>query len=152
MLKIKKEIALNAFQNGFNCAQSVLKTQKLILNFDLEQAMHISSGFGGGMGRLQKTCGAVSGAIMAIGFYNSEKIESDQERKEKTHEMIQQFAKQFKELNKSLDCGDLLGVDLNTEAGQKEFEEKELGKNVCHKCILDSLEILDRLQADQTNR
>ena len=38
------------------------------LNLDLKTAIKIATPFGGGMARLGETCGAVSGALMAIGL------------------------------------------------------------------------------------
>jgi C_GCAxxG_C_C family probable redox protein len=44
-------------------------------------ALKIASGFGGGMGRLAETCGAVTGAFMVLGLkYGS--AASDREAKE----------------------------------------------------------------------
>jgi len=145
MLKVKKEIALNAFDNNFNCAQSVLKTIALNIDFDMEQAMQIASAFGGGMGRQQKTCGALTGAYMAIGLYSSKHIRDESTRKEKNTELIQALTQEFNLINGATDCGKLLNVDLNTEKGQKEFEARKLGENVCKKCIESSIELLDKM-------
>ncbi len=56
------QYAVQLFQSGLNCAQRVLISFSEKLNFDKKLATAISLGFGGGMGRLQETCGAVTGA------------------------------------------------------------------------------------------
>ena len=64
----RSEIALDYFSKGFNCAQSVLISCADILKIEEEKALRIASGFGGGMGGMQETCGAVTGAFMVIGY------------------------------------------------------------------------------------
>ena len=149
MIEVKKKVALNAFNNGFNCAQSVLKASNLNFDFNLEQALNLSSGFGGGMGKLQNTCGAVTGAFMTIGLFNSRSIEDKPELKARNEAMIQHFEKEFKATHNSIKCATLLNCDLNTKEGQEYFKAKDLGKNVCEKCIVTSIEILDRMLQEQ---
>ena len=64
----RKEKAMSAFKEGYNCAQSLLIAYEDMLTIDLETAKKISSPFGGGMGRLREVCGAVSGMFMVFGF------------------------------------------------------------------------------------
>jgi len=63
-----KERAVENFKGVLNCAQSVISAYSETLGLDNELARAVSVGFGGGMGISQKTCGAVSGAIIAIGY------------------------------------------------------------------------------------
>ena len=60
--------AVACFNNGFNCAQAIFTAYCDELGLDEETALKIACGFGAGMGRLQETCGAVSGAYLAIGL------------------------------------------------------------------------------------
>ena len=63
-MKSKEEIAIEKFRSGLNCAQSVVVAFVNYFGYDAKHAMDLSIGFGGGIGRLQKTCGAISGAVM----------------------------------------------------------------------------------------
>jgi len=65
-MTIKTEAATSKFLEGFNCAQSVLFSFCDDLQLDKNSALKLSCGFGGGMGRKEEVCGAVSGGIMAI--------------------------------------------------------------------------------------
>ncbi len=141
----RQRIASEIFNSGFNCTQAVLNSYQEDFDFDEKFALSISTGFGGGMGRLQKTCGAVSGAFMVISLYNAQKYKTIPERKTETYKMVQQFHKRFVELNNTSDCSELLGCDLNTEDGQLYQIENDLVKKVCEKCIIDSVKILDEL-------
>jgi len=60
---------IEAFREDKNCSQAVLLGFADRFSIREEHALSIASGFGAGMGRLQKTCGAVSGAYMVIGLY-----------------------------------------------------------------------------------
>ena len=60
------EKAVGKFKEGFNCAQSVLYSYADELGLPDDLAMKIATGFGGGMGRTQEVCGAVTGALMVI--------------------------------------------------------------------------------------
>jgi len=140
-----QEKAVQAHQSGLNCAQAVLTSYCDELNFDKNLALSISCGFGGGMGRLQETCGAVTGAFMALGIHACNKYTDNKERKEKTYSKVQKFAEQFKSMHGSLDCKKLLNCDLNTEEGQKFMKFHNLSVKVCNKCIADSIVIVENL-------
>jgi C_GCAxxG_C_C family probable redox protein len=134
--------ALTHFRAGMNCAQAVLTSFSEHLKFDYDAALAISSGFGGGMGRLQETCGAATGAFMVMGIYNSEKFTDNTERKDQTYAMIQEFNKRFTAKHKTSNCRLLLGIDLNTEEGRLIMKDQDLSEKVCANCVSDSVSIL----------
>ncbi len=142
-MKSKKEKAINSFRSGLNCAQSVLTVYSDQLKFDNSLALSISCGFGAGMGRLQETCGAVTGAFMALSIYNCKKYSDNKDRKEKTYAMVQGFNSKFVAIHKTTKCSALLNCDLKTPEGQKLFHDKNLHEKVCEKCISDSIDILE---------
>ena len=74
---------------------------------DYDTAVKVSAGFGGGM-YLGGACGAVTGAIMAIGLKHGGAGPASRE----TAALVQQFAERFKALHHSVDCPDLTGFDL----------------------------------------
>ncbi len=141
----QEEKALQSFKSGFNCAQSVLSAYADELEMDANLATSVSSGFGAGMGRLQETCGAVTGAFMVIGLYNSKKHSDNAELKEASNAMIQEFTHNFKLANNTISCKSLINCDLKTEAGQLYFKENNLGETICEKCISDSIRIINEL-------
>ena len=63
----KGEQAKQNYENGFNCAQSVFAVFAEEYGLKKEQAFMIATCFGGGM-RLAATCGALTGAMMALGL------------------------------------------------------------------------------------
>jgi C_GCAxxG_C_C family probable redox protein len=58
------EHAVSCFKDGFSCSQAVLSAYGEQFGLDREMALKVSGAFGGGMGHLGETCGAVTGAFM----------------------------------------------------------------------------------------
>jgi C_GCAxxG_C_C family probable redox protein len=141
----KEEKAVKLFSSNFNCSQSVFSVFSEDLKIDSDLALKISCGFGGGMGRLQDICGAVTGAFMAISLYNCNKSSDNSERKSKSYAMIQEFNKKFIEIYKTTNCRALINCDLSTKEGQEYANSHNVHENICAKCILSSVQILEEL-------
>ena len=94
------------------------------------------------MGRLQETCGAVSGAYMLIGLKHGKFLAEDEPAKEKTYALVREFSRLFKERNNTTSCRELLGVDLI--GGDSELAAERL-KTVCPKMVQDAAEIVEML-------
>lgn len=141
----KQKKAIISFRSGYNCAQSVLTAFSNELNLDSNTAQSISSGFGGGMGKLQETCGAVTGSFMVFGLYIGSKFPDNKEKKEKTNELIQRFNQKFSSLHQSTNCKTLLNADINTQEGQLFLKQNNSFEKVCEKCISDAITIVREL-------
>ena len=55
-------------EEGYNCCQAVVLAYNDIFGIDDNTAAALSSGFGGGMGRMREVCGSVSGMVMLAGL------------------------------------------------------------------------------------
>lgn len=102
------EKATALFMEGYNCAQSVFLAFEDMYELDRKTALRISSGFGGGMGRLREVCGCVSGAFMAAGLLMGYDDVADLEEKKKTYSMIQDIANAFRDEQGSIICREIL--------------------------------------------
>jgi len=118
------------------------------MDFDYDMALNIATGFGGGMGRLQETCGAVTGAFMVIGIYCSNKYRDSGERKDKSYSMIREFAGKFTEIHGTTSCSELLGCDLLTEEGMQKMISESLHESICEQCVIHSVGLLEALMED----
>jgi len=87
--------------------------------------LKLASGFGGGMGRLAETCGAVTGAFMAMGLKFGAAT-AEREAREPIYARVRELAARFKACHGSLICRDLLGCDLSTPEGFALAQEKKL--------------------------
>ncbi|MFW9818027.1 MAG: C-GCAxxG-C-C family protein [Candidatus Thorarchaeota archaeon] len=141
----KVEKAISRFKEDFNCAQSVLSTFSPQYGLDQDIALKIATGFGGGMGRLGNTCGAVTGAFMAIGLKNGMGVNKNINAKENTYQIIRNFSNKFQEINGSLMCKELLGCDINTPEGKEYFNQNELFERKCLQYVKKAVEILEEL-------
>ena len=137
--KIKQ--AVSCFESGMSCSQAILSTYGDGLGIDKAVALRISAPFGGGMARMGETCGAVTGAFMALGL----KYATDRNAKERLYCLVNEFATKFKSRNKSLICKELLGYDMCTPEGMNTIKEKGLVKSLCPKLVQDAAEILEEM-------
>ncbi len=141
----KVECSEQCFLSGFNCAQAVFSTYSGELGLDPELALKIAGSFGGGMGLIGETCGAVTGAIMLIGLKYGKVRVDDTAAKEKTYALVQEYKRQFVELNGSVRCKELLGYDIRIPEEMITAGEKNLFKTLCPKLVKDSAEIVEKL-------
>ena len=106
----KAKKAMELFHEGYNCAQAVLGAFAQDMNMDFQQAMMLSSSFGGGMGRMREVCGAVSAMFMVAGLEKGYSDPKASTEKAGHYDYIQQLAAKFKAENGSIICRDLLGL------------------------------------------
>ena len=92
----------------------------------------------GGMGRKGYVCGAVTGALMALGLKNGGKPES----KEKNYADTVKFWDKFTEAHGSVICRQLLEYDISTPEGLKKMKELNLHEKVCAKLVAHAAELL----------
>ena len=95
------------------------------------------------MARTGETCGAVTGALMVIGLNHAKTRKGDDDSRERSYALAQEFMDTFRERNGSLLCRGLLGVDVSTPEGMKMVREKDLFRTVCPKLVKDAGEILE---------
>ena len=139
------ERAADYFARGFNCSQSVLAAYAEQFGLTEEQALKVAGGFGGGMGRMAETCGAVTGAIMVIGLKFASTTPGDMQGKENAYAVVREFVHRFKGRNVTVLCRELLDCDISTPEGMKRAQQEKLIKKCCPKLIQDAAEILDQL-------
>ncbi|NLO94047.1 MAG: C_GCAxxG_C_C family protein [Clostridiaceae bacterium] len=136
------ESAVAIFSEGFMCSQAVFAAFSEMLGLEKDMALKIGNGFGGGVARRQDICGAVSGAIMAIGLKYGKTVASDTASHEKTYSTVESFCEEFAKRNGSINCYEILGFDLAAA------QEKGLFSTVCHKCVRDAAQIVEDLLKD----
>jgi C_GCAxxG_C_C family probable redox protein len=143
--KSNPEKAVGRFNEGFNCAQSVLSAYSEKYGLDNESALKVSTAFGAGMGRMSETCGAVTGAFMVIGLKYGMYKATDQEAKEKTYAKVKEFVRLFRKKNGTVVCKELLGYDMGTPEGMKALKELKLTAKICPGLVRDAATILDEI-------
>lgn len=141
------QTAVERFNNGYNCSQSVLSSYSEQFGLDCEKAFRVATGFGGGM-CMAGTCGAVTGAFMVLGLKYGNSTAQDLHAKDKTYERVSQFTDRFMRRNESVECEQLLGCDISTPEGMKQAQDEGLFTSVCPRMVQDAAEILEEMLAE----
>ncbi len=144
MDRVQKAVEL--FKSGCNCSQAVVCAYCDLFGMDEETAMRASDGFGGGMGRMRLTCGAVSGMAFTAGLALSKGIAGDIPTRTKVYDTVQKMSNEFAEKNGSVICGDLLGINLTGEKGAVPTKRTDefYKKRPCVGCVEDCAEIIEK--------
>lgn len=117
-IQAKKEKAKGLFESGFNCCQAVFGAFAEDFGMDLDTALRLSASFGGGFGRLREVCGAVSGMALTLGMASGSAEPSDQAAKAANYALMQEVAEDFRKMNGSIICRDLLSMSDNVSAAK----------------------------------
>jgi C_GCAxxG_C_C family probable redox protein len=142
----KSEKALQYFRNGFNCSQAVFTPFGIEAGLSEDQCLKTACAFGGGMGRMQQTCGAVTGALMAIGLLHGKGINDPEEKKKESYAITREFFGKFSGMNGSTRCLDLLdGLNMNDPDDFQKITERKLFDTKCEKYIADAVSIIEKL-------
>ncbi len=113
----RAEKAKELFKQGYACSQAVALAFADILGVDEATISKLTLPFGGGLGRLRLTCGAVSGMAVVIGLLFSE-AENSPENKKEVYALTQELCGKFQAQYGSLICAELLaGMKVPVEVG-----------------------------------
>lgn len=102
--------------------------------------------FGAGMGQ-GDICGALTGAIMAIGL-TIEKMDDERIARARSYDLVEVLVGKFKDRFGAIDCKDLLNVDLATAEGRATAGREKLFTTTCPELVAAAAEILDEILAD----
>ena len=150
-MKSRVDYATARFKDGFNCAQAVFSAYAQSLGIKEDTALRLSTGFGAGMGRQQEVCGAVTGAYMVISSGHGMIDANDTAAKETTYAMVKDFTRRFCQLHGSISCRTLLGCNINTEEGKKDYNERMLSTAVCLACVQDACRIVEEIISQENS-
>jgi len=123
-METRKHIAAEKKRcNSHNCAQAVLHTYADLAGIDEDTCMYMAGAFGGGMGNMEGTCGALVGAGLVIGLVNKDKV--------KSMKQMRQVMNKFMERNGATQCKLLKGVGTKVVL------------RACPDCVADAAEFLE---------
>jgi len=143
-MQTKKEYATELFNPGLNCAQAVLAPFCEEYGLDLETALKMTTGLGGGC-NLGELCSAVTGAAIVIGLKYGRCTAENLVAKTNCDMKVAQFVEVFKALHGHVVCRDLLGYDLTTEEGKARKQATDRATSPCNTFVCSAVEILEKL-------
>lgn len=132
-MKSRVEETIKRHDQGYNCAQSVACTYCDLVGVDEETMFKMTECFGLGMGNMEGTCGAVSGACALAGMKSSTGNLSAPDSKGKTYQIGKKILKEFQEQNGSVTCKELKGSGTGTPLRS------------CPDCIQDAARLVEKL-------
>ena len=123
-METRKHIASEKLQSGtHNCAQAIVSTYADIIGIDEATAKNVANAFGGGMGNMEGTCGALVGAGIVLGLATKDKPMS--------RKCMRQIMMKFQERNGATQCKILKGVGTGVILRE------------CIGCVADAAEFLE---------
>jgi C_GCAxxG_C_C family probable redox protein len=125
--------AMNIMKQGHGCSESVLLAVSQEFGIENDVIPKIASCFAGGIGNSGSVCGAVTGAVMAIGLIAKEGESMDDYLKKLS--MAQEFRQRFEYEMKTINCHELTGADLTTPDGIDEFMKSDIPQKVCFPAV-----------------
>ncbi len=135
--------ALALFAGQYNCAQAVAAAFGPEAGLDAERCRMLAAPFGGGLGRLGETCGAVTGALLVLGLRHGGQAAGDPQAKAALYERVRDFVTRFKAQHRSIICRELLGCDIGTPEGWRLSQERQTHRTVCPAFVRTAAELLD---------
>ena len=139
------EQAVRMFEQEFSCSQSVFSAYADPADLPRDAALRVAAGFGGGLARTGETCGAVTGAIMALGLRHCGAPAADPLAKQEAYPPVREFLARFRARHGSIVCRELLGCDLGTPEGLQSARDQGLFKSRCPGFVRTAGEILEDL-------
>ena len=129
----KKELAIALHDRKFNCCQAVACAFAQEVGVDVPTLFKAGEGFGAGMGCMNGTCGALSGAMLLAGFKNSDGNIDAPATKADTYKLSRELFARFEEKCGSTICRELKGLDT--------------GKVLCTcpDCIMNGVEVVEEV-------
>jgi C_GCAxxG_C_C family probable redox protein len=103
----------------------------------------IASGFAGGIGNTGTVCGAVIGAVMAIGLKQGRA--DTMEKMLRNLAVPREFRHRFEAEMETIICSELTGADLTTEEGVEQFMGSETPQTVCFPAVATAYRLVVNL-------
>ena len=140
----KSELAVKSFVEGNSCAQAILTTYCSDVGLSQSQAYRIGVAFGGGMGRKQNTCGAITGGVVLLGMKYGNSEAGEPELKEQTSQIVFEFISECEAALGCSSCKDLLKIDLKNPNERNMATQSGLFDRVCNNAVEKTAVILEK--------
>ena len=133
------------FRAGFNCSQAVLSAFAESLGMEQDLALKVSGPFGGGIGRMGATCGAVTGAVMVLGLRYGRVRATDLLTRDQSYAAARQLSERFRARHGALSCRGLLGFEIGTPEGAERARREKIHEKVCAQFGRSAAELTEEL-------
>lgn len=107
--------------------------QEFKIEIDNDIISRIAFGFAGGIGNTGAVCGAVVGAVMAIGLKRGQTETIEEALRELA--VAREFRRRFEAEMGNVNCRELTGADLTNEEGLERFMNSDTPQTVCFPAV-----------------
>ena len=132
-MKSRVEETLKKHDKGYNCAQAVACTYCDLVGVDEQMMFKMTEALGAGMGGMQGTCGALSGACVLAGMKRSTGNLEKPDSKVASYQLSKEILRQFEEKVGSVTCKEIKGVGTGNVL------------HSCNDCIKDAAGLAEQI-------
>ncbi|UCH77787.1 MAG: C_GCAxxG_C_C family protein [Candidatus Coatesbacteria bacterium] len=98
----------------------------------------VATCFGGGMARRGEVCGALTGALLALGAVRGRDDSSDHEAKEQAYRLAAQVVEAFRHAFGEILCRELIGLDLTDPRGRETYTAEKIHERKCVEFVAEA--------------
>ncbi len=134
------------FAGGASCAESVLHVMQE--SYGLADDVVVGAmGFGGGIGRCQSVCGAITGGVIALSHFAAANAAETGEARTRARELAQALYKDFAARFQHTDCRTLTGYDFSQPGGYDAFRQRDelAGERFCNPFVEHAVRALTKI-------
>lgn len=111
------------------------------MDMDFDQIMPLAAGIGAGVAHEGNVCGAVSGAILALGVIENKMHTDAIEQKEAAYASAEEFVRRFKKKYGTIICNVLTGIEMIDIEARKNAMKDGIFAKKCPSFVSDAVRI-----------
>ncbi|MHA1421624.1 MAG: C-GCAxxG-C-C family protein [Candidatus Thorarchaeota archaeon] len=141
MINESKALAKKYFSGQYNCSQSTMKGILVGMDIDFDQIMPFAVGLGAGVAHEGNVCGAVTGAILALGVIENKTYKDPLDQKEAAYAASEEFVRRFKKKQGTIICNQLTGITMADIEIRKDATKEGVFAEKCPSFVADAVQI-----------
>jgi C_GCAxxG_C_C family probable redox protein len=102
----------------------------------------VATCFGGGLGRRGEICGALAGALIAVGLQKGRRRGEGDEVKERSYKFAAQVVESFRNRFGTILCRELINVDLAEANGREVYRRKDIHNKYCVDFVAEAVRLV----------
>jgi C_GCAxxG_C_C family probable redox protein len=122
-------------RNEFGCAETAFVVLRRAYGLDDPMDSSAAIALNGGIAYSGGPCGALTGAVLAVGMLAERRIDDHGRAKRVAREIVARTLEDFVMEHGALDCRDLIGYDLRAPGGHEAFIASGTWRTVCMRQI-----------------
>ena len=126
------------FADRANCAQSVYAGLMVDGKLSDAERMALALPFGGGVAGQGEVCGALTGALLAMGESRGPAVAAaadPQAARQAFYADARKLTEEFRRRHGAIHCRELTGCAMDTAEGRKRYQERGLHESFCTRLV-----------------